>query len=161
MESLGLMSYRRYLKINEDSLNLSSYLGDCLRYLTHSRFTSVLVQVGTLTYNKSARKYLRGAFNLLVMFGVGVVVWFKLEHYPVGFDPFPINPALYPTDVFNLFKHPNSHSCLEWGEWFVYLTLHADLVNRVLSILTHLNGSLAHMINLIISPTSFPSQENY
>jgi hypothetical protein len=46
MESLGLMSYRRYLKINEDSLYLSSYLGDCLRYLTHSIFTYVLVQVG-------------------------------------------------------------------------------------------------------------------
>lgn len=133
MASLGFTHCPRYSQLSEHSLILESYLAAGLKYCSVKQFASVLVQVGIMTYNKCARTYLWGVYNVLVMFGVGVVVWFKLHPYPVDFDPYPVLEVLYPKDAFQLFKNPNTSGVDGWNR-VVYHMLHDDLVNRVLSI---------------------------
>jgi hypothetical protein len=62
------------------------------------------VQVGSCCFNKKTKEYVSGVFNILVMMGIGVIVWYKLIH--VGPDPSPIPVSALQPDAYETFLDP-------------------------------------------------------
>lgn len=50
-----------------------------MKSLLRESFSSILVQITTKFYSKQHRRELYGLFNILVLTGVGVVVWYKFQ----------------------------------------------------------------------------------
>ena len=65
-----------------------SYAGAGLKCLLSEKFSSILVQITTKFYSQLHRQSLYGLFNILVITGVGVVVWYKFQLINTVVPPF-------------------------------------------------------------------------
>ena len=95
-------------------------------------FSSAITQVRTCTFNKSNNKFVWGMFNILVLMGIGVVVWYR---YVQCDNPFIIPQEIaHPLANLNAFKNPEA---VINGYKRVTFLINKDIVNTVL-ILVHL-----------------------
>lgn len=100
-ESLGLVCMYN-LTLSMDWFH-RSHMGTGLKTLIDNAYQTVLVQVATLTYNHSMRKYVYGYFIVLVHMGFAVTVWYKYLPGELYQPPEGLIPNSY-----EQFKDPSS-----------------------------------------------------
>jgi hypothetical protein len=107
-ESLGIQHIGKMV-INWNTINLC-FLGRGLKSLNdrfgENAFLSSIVQVVTKTFDNSTKKYVWGMFNILVMTGVGVVVWYKF--FPGTSFPSELPEGFMPAPPYETFRNPKA-----------------------------------------------------
>lgn len=95
-------------------------------------FCSAITQVRTCTFDKSNNKFVWGMFNILVLTGIGVVVWYR---YVQCDNPFIIPQEIaHPLANFHAFKNPEG---VINGYKRVTFLINKDIMNTVLSTFMH------------------------
>lgn len=101
---LGLKCFGN-LSLTYDTVKLSSFQTGLKSLCDHVILTQI-VQIRTLLFSKSQRRYIWGMFNILVTLGVGVVVWYKFV--PGTNLPYPVPEEILHPPAYETFKYPSA-----------------------------------------------------
>lgn len=127
--------FYEYINLTDIGRGLKSILSDTV-------FCSAITQVRTCTFDKSNKKFVWGIFNILVLMGIGVVVWYRY----VQCD----NPLILPQEMdppfanFDVLKNPNA---IINGYKRVTFLINKDIMNTVLSTFMH-DPTFTEVLNL-------------
>jgi len=101
---LGLVCVNR-LNLVFDTVH-RTYAGAGLKCIIEGIYSSILVQIRTAVYSPQDKRKVYILFNILVIGGIGVVVWYKfVNHFPEPFlIPEPHGRFLNPTAVVEGYK---------------------------------------------------------
>jgi hypothetical protein len=102
MNSLGLVSLNN-LTLSWNGIH-NTHLGSGLKSLFGNAYTRLLVQVTTWAYAHKLKGYFYCTFHILVLLGIGVVVWYKFTPQ----DPLTLPLVDTKLQSFDCFKHPSS-----------------------------------------------------
>jgi len=147
---LGLKCFSN-LEINFDTFNNCKFGKGIKSIYPNNSFASVIVQVGTCSFNKKTKEYVSGVFNILVMMGIGVIVWYNF--IPVGSDPFPIPVSSMPPDAYETFLNPFAD--VEGYKKINLFITNNDFLDRVISVYR-----LQSPFNDILPPHEYPIEED-
>jgi len=129
--------FYKHINVTEIGRGLKGILSD-------TEFYSAITQIRTCTFNKSNNKFVWGIFNILVLIGIGVVVWYRYVQSGYPSAIFIPQEIAEPLGNFHTFKNPD---VVINGYKRVTFLINKDIMNTVLSTFKH-DPTFTEVLNL-------------